>query len=229
MNIAHIVEKSVRDGFSVIPEIDAQALLKGYGIACPATEMVTTRDECLLAGERIGFPLVIKVHSRQIVHKSDVGGVIVGIESARQLEQSYDALMRNVAARRSDAVVSGVIVQKQLPKGIEVVVGSMMDRQCGPVVMFGLGGVYVEVFKDVSFRLAPLDRQEALRQIRETKAYTLLSGVRGQPPCNIDKLCDVVVAAGNLLSQNIGISELDFNPVLCYPDECVVVDARFII
>lgn len=229
MNFEDIVESARGDGFSVVPELDAQGVLKTYGVTCPPTALVTTRADCLEAAARMGYPVVLKVHSRQIVHKSDVGGVITGIDTPEMLNQAYGTLLANVAARCPGALVSGVIVQKQMAKGIEIVVGALKDGQCGPVVMVGLGGVYVEVFKDVSFRLAPLDRDEALRQLKETKAFKLLSGVRGQESCNIDRLCDIIVSASRIISEEKTVNELDFNPVLCYRDECVVVDARIVI
>jgi acyl-CoA synthetase (NDP forming) len=177
----------------------------------------------------MGFPVVIKVVSPQIIHKSDVGGVITGIKDAAQLRSSYCHLLESVAARNPGAEIQGVLVQKQVAKGVEVVVGGLRNAQFGPVVMVGFGGIYVEVFKDVSFRLAPLDREEAMRQVKETKVYKLLQGVRGEPSCDIEALCNVIVSAGQMISSVPQISEIDFNPVFCYPDGCKVVDARLVL
>lgn len=137
--------------------------------------------------------------------------------------------MDNIGRNCPEAEIGGVIVQKQMPKGIEVVVGGLRNDQFGPVVMFGMGGIYVEVFKDVSFRLAPLDKDEAARQVRETKVYKLLQGVRGDKPCDLDALCEVIVNTGRLLAEYPEIAELDFNPVFCYADGCIVVDARLVL
>lgn len=229
MDCQDIIKKSVANRDVVIPEIGAQAICKAFNLACPATALAADRKECLDAAQRMGYPVVLKIDSRQITHKSDVGGVITGIGSAEQLSRAYDTLMNNVAVNCPAAVINGVIVQKQMPKGVEVVVGGLKNSQFGPVIMFGLGGVYVEVFKDVSFRLVPLDKEEALRQIKETKVYQLLKGVRGEKPCDLDSLCEVIVNTGRLLSSFAEIKELDFNPVFCYTDGCVVVDARLVL
>jgi acyl-CoA synthetase (NDP forming) len=229
MSFQELIDGSIADGYSVLSETDAQKILNGYGISSPATVIAKDKKDCLKAAEQLGYPVVIKIQSRQITHKSDVGGVITSIDTPEGLDEAYEKLMLNIATRCPAAIVSGVIVQKQMPKGVEVVVGGLRNQQCGPVVMFGLGGVYVEVFKDVSFRLAPLDCEEALRQIKETKAYKLLSGVRGQRAVSIDSVCKTIVDAGRIIVENEHIRELDFNPVLCYEEECIVVDARIVV
>lgn len=229
MDCQEIINKCVADGDAVIPELEAQAICRKFNISCPPTVLVTNKAQCLSAAQEMGYPVVIKIFSRQIVHKSDVGGVITGVQDTEQLNMAFDQLMDNVKTHAPAAEVGGVIVQKQMPKGVEVVVGGLKNDQFGPVVMFGLGGVYVEVFKDVSFRLAPLDEEEAMRQVKETKVYKLLQGVRGEKPCDIDALCEVIVNTGRLLSSFSAIKELDFNPVFCYPDGCTVVDARLVL
>ncbi len=229
MDCRKIITSSIAAGDTVIPELEAQQICRAYKISCPATVLATGKTECIEAAQSMGYPVVIKIFSRQIVHKSDVGGVITGIASADELGRAYDRMMANIAKNAPGAEVGGVIVQKQMPKGVEVVVGGLRNDQFGPVVMFGMGGIYVEVFKEVSFRLAPLDKEEALRQVRETKVYKLLQGVRGDKPCDIDALCEVIVNTGRLLAEYPEIAELDFNPVFCYPDGCTVVDARLVL
>jgi acyl-CoA synthetase (NDP forming) len=229
MDCRKIITSSIAAGDTVIPELEAQQICRAYEISCPATVLATSKAECIAAAQNMGYPVVIKIFSRQIVHKSDVGGVITGIASANELDLAYDRMMANITKNSPRAEVGGVIVQKQMPKGVEVVVGGLRNDQFGPVVMFGMGGIYVEVFKDVSFRLAPLDKDEALRQVRETKVFKLLQGVRGEEPCDIDALCGVIVNTGRLLAEYPEIAELDFNPVFCYPDGCTVVDARLVL
>lgn len=229
MDCRKIITSSIAAGDAVIPELEAQRICRAYDIACPATVLAKSRTRCLEVAQSMGFPVVIKIFSRQIVHKSDVGGVITGIASSDELGRAYDRMMDNIAKNAPAAEIGGVIVQKQMPKGVEVVVGGLRNDQFGPVVMFGLGGIYVEVFKDVSFRLAPLDKGDALRQVRETKVFKLLQGVRGEKPCDIDALCDVIVNTGKLIAEYPEIAELDFNPVFCYPDGCTVVDARLVL
>lgn len=229
MECQEIINKCFSNGDAVIPEIEAQKICRSFNISCPATVLAADKGQCLEAAAAMGYPVVIKIYSRQIVHKSDVGGVITGIKDPAQLDQAYEQLMANVKRHCPEAEIGGVIVQKQMPKGVEVVVGGLRNDQFGPVVMFGLGGIYVEVFKDVSFRLAPLDKEEALRQVKETKVYKLLEGVRGEERCDIDALCEVIVNTGRLISSLPAIAELDFNPVFCYPDGCMVVDARLVL
>ncbi|WP_371372857.1 acetate--CoA ligase family protein [Sporomusa aerivorans] len=229
MDCQEIIKKSIADGDAVIPELEAQKICRNFNIACPPTILAKGKEQCSSVAQAMGYPVVIKVFSRHIVHKSDVGGVITGIQNADQLDKAFEQLMDNVSKNAPGAEVEGVIVQKQMPKGVEVVVGGLKNDQFGPVVMFGLGGIYVEVFKDVSFRLAPLNKDEALRQVKETKVYKLLQGVRGEKPCDVAALCEVIVNTGRLLAAFPEIKELDFNPVFCYPDGCTVVDARLVL
>jgi acetyl-CoA synthetase (ADP-forming) len=229
MDCRKIIARSIAAGDAVIPELEAQQICRAYNISCPATVLATSREKCLEAAKNMGYPVVIKIFSRQIVHKSDVGGVVTGIASPEELGRAYDRMMANIAKNAPGAEIGGVIVQKQMPKGVEVVVGGLRNDQFGPVVMFGLGGIYVEVFKDVSFRLAPLNTDEALRQVQETKVYKLLQGVRGEKPCDIAALCAVVVNTGKMIVEYPEIAELDFNPVFCYSDGCTVVDARLVL
>jgi acetyl-CoA synthetase (ADP-forming) len=229
MDCQEIINQYISSGDTVIPEPEAQKICHQFGISCPATRLVTAAAACLGAAQEIGYPVVIKVASRQIIHKSDVGGVITGIQNSAQLADAYDRLLKNVRERSPQAEIQGVLVQKQAPKGVEVVVGGLCNQQFGPVVMVGLGGIYVEVFKDVAFRLAPLDKAEAGRQLQETRAFKLLQGVRGEKPCDVDALCELIVNTGRLISVLDGIAEIDFNPVFCYPQGCTVVDARMVL
>jgi acetyl-CoA synthetase (ADP-forming) len=229
MDCQEIINRTIAYGATVMPELEAQAICREFNITCPDTVLAVNREACLAAAESMGFPVVLKIFSRQIVHKSDAGGVITGVASPELLDKAYDQLLANVRENCPNAEIAGIIVQKQMPKGVEVVVGGLRNDQFGPVVMFGLGGIYVEVFKDVAFRLAPVDKDEVLRQIQETKVYKLLQGVRGEKPCDIDALCSVIVNTGRLLAAYPAIKELDFNPVFCYPDGCSVVDARLVL
>lgn len=229
MACQEIINRSISRGETVIPELDAQKICAAFRIPYVETMMAQDKEQCLDAAQRMGYPVVIKIVSKQITHKSDVGGVVIGIGGAKQLASAYDSLWETVKKNDPTAVITGVLVQKQAPKGIEVAVGGLRNEHFGPVVMFGLGGIYIEVFKDVSFRLAPLDKDEALRQIKETRAYPLLQGARGQARCDIGALCDLIVNTAQLISTHPEIQELDFNPVFCYPDGCTSVDARIVL
>ncbi len=224
-----LIQECLRDGRRVMPELEAQRLCAAYSIPCPPTKVALDAEECVAFAREIGHPVVMKVLSRQIVHKSDVGGVVVGIRDDREMETAFADMSSALKRNCPDAEIDGYVIQKMMPAGVEVVVGALRNAQFGPVVMFGMGGVYIEVFKDVEFRLAPLGRDEALRQIRETGISELLKGVRGQAPCDVDALAELVVNVGGLICDFEEIREIDFNPVLSYPDGAVAVDARIVI
>jgi len=224
-----ILIKSIKNGDTVLPELEAHKVCDAYGIKCPPTQLVTSKEQCIEVGNNIGYPVVIKIFSKQIIHKSDAGGVVIGIKDAEKLAESYDSMLDTVKGRFPNAVIEGVIVQKMMDKGVETIIGGFKDSQFGPVIMFGMGGIYVEVFKDTAFRLAPIDKGEARRQIEQTKIYNVLKGVRGEQPCDIEALTQAVVNAANLLISHEEIKEIDLNPVICYPDGCVAVDSRIVL
>jgi succinyl-CoA synthetase beta subunit len=229
MDYQNIINEYIAGGAVVVPELEAQEICKQFGILTPPAVLAGDEQECLRAAEAIGYPVVLKIVSLQVIHKSDVGGVVPGIFDAEQLRRAYERLIHSVQDQRPDAVIRGVLVQKQVKKGVEAVVGGLRNAQFGPVVMVGMGGIYVEVLKDVAFRLAPLDCDEALRQIKETKLYQLLQGVRGERPCDINSLCDLIVGTGQMISSIAGITEIDFNPAICSHEGCTVVDARLVL
>ncbi|ATW27436.1 acetate--CoA ligase family protein [Candidatus Formimonas warabiya] len=229
MDYREVIKKACAEGRQLIPEYEAYTVCASFGIPYPETRFVRSRREAEKAGEELGYPLVIKIVSPEIVHKSDVGGVIVGIRDQEELRTGYDKLTAHVTEKLGIVPIDGVLVQKEMAKGVEVVVGGIRNEEFGPVVMFGSGGILIEVFKDVSFRMVPMEKEEALRQMEETQAYKILNGVRGAKACNLDALADLIVNAGKLLSEIPEIDELDFNPVLAYPDGCVVVDARMVL
>lgn len=224
-----LIQTCLREGHTVIPELEAQKLCAEYSIPCPPTQVGQDKDECVSIARTIGYPVVMKVLSRQIVHKSDAGGVIVGINSDEEMAEAFSKMSSALGKNCPEATIDGYVIQKMMPSGIEVVVGALRNSQFGPVVMFGMGGIYIEVFKDVEFRLAPLSKEEALRQIRETKISEVLKGVRGQDPCDMDALAELIVNVGKLICDFEEIKEIDFNPVLSYADGCVAVDARIVI
>ena len=228
MDCQKIIDQCIKQGEPVIPELEAQKICGEFSIACPPTALAKDKEHCISAAAEMGFPVVLKIFSPQVIHKSDVGGVITGIENAEQLNTAYDQIVSNVVQKCPNAQIVGMLVQKQAAKGIEVVVGGLRNEQFGPVVMFGLGGIYVEIFKDVTFRLAPLSKAEALRMIEETKISAILKGARGAKACDLDALSGLIVNAGRLLIECPDIVELDFNPVFCYPDGCLAVDARMV-
>ncbi|MBZ5699092.1 MAG: acetate--CoA ligase family protein [Acidobacteriia bacterium] len=224
-----IVKKTLTAGRKLLPEHEAYEICKAFNIPYPPTQIAKDWKEVEKASKKFGFPVVLKIVSPQVVHKSDVGGVIVGITTPGDLKRAYDQLLANVKEKAGDVVIDGVLVQKAMRKGVEVAIGGLKDEVFGPMIMFGSGGILIEVFKDVAFRMAPLDQEEALLQIKDTKAYEMLKGIRGALPSDLKALTKLIVNASNLIYKVPELAELDFNPVLAYPDGCVVVDARMVL
>ena len=229
MSYKDIINRCLEKGQTFIPENLAYQICREFDIAHPPYALAANAEECVKEAESIGFPVVLKIVSPQVVHKSDVGGVLVGLSNVEEIEAGYQQLLSNVEKNVSGAEITGVLVQKAMPKGVEVVSGGLENQQFGPVVMFGSGGVLVEVLNDVAFRLAPFSAEEAKRQISETMAAKVLAGVRGSEACNLDALANLLVNTGRLMAETPEMAEIDFNPVLAYPDGCIIVDARMIL
>jgi acyl-CoA synthetase (NDP forming) len=182
--------------------------------------------EAISLSKEMGFPVVLKIASADVSHKSDVGGVMTGLENAAQASKAYREIMASVKQKQPQAAVDGISVQKMARPGIEVIIGMSKDAQFGPVLMFGLGGILVEVLKDVSFRIVPLTRRDAREMIREVKGYPLLEGYRGQESADIPFLEEVLLKVSAFAEQNPEVKELDLNPIFAYRDGAVAVDAR---
>ena len=177
----------------------------------------------------MGYPVVIKIASKEIVHKSDAGGVKVGLKTPEEVEKAYDEIHSSISEKHPDAVIQGVTVQKEACLGTEVIIGMTKDAQFGPVLMFGLGGVWVELLKDVSFRIVPLTRRDAKEMIKEIKGYRLLEGYRGQEGVDISALEEILLSISDYVDRNREIKELDINPIFAYKEGAVAVDARVIL
>lgn len=222
-----VMEKAQAKGFTELVEFMAQDVLKAYGLPVPKTVLARTSDEAAQAAKSIGYPVALKIASPQISHKSDIGGVVVGIENEEELRQSF-LNITNRARRVKEAYVLGCLVQEMAPKGSrEVFAGFKRDPQFGPLVLFGLGGVYVEVLRDVSCRLAPLSLQDVSEMVREVRSYPILRGVRGEPPVDFKAIEDVLLTLSQIAVDFPQIEECDFNPVMAHPGGALVVDARF--
>ena len=214
-------------GTSLMPEPQAAELLQAHGIEYAAHEFVTDAGGAAAAAERIGFPVVLKVVSPHVVHKSDVGGVVLGVSDSASARAGYETLMTGVSARVPGARVDGVLVCRQVTgAGAELIVGAVRDATFGPTVMVGAGGVFAEVLGDVAFRLAPLHADDARDMLRELRAYKTLTGFRDVPPLDVGALARVAVRLGDVMVDHPEITEVDLNPVLALPEGCVVVDAR---
>jgi acetyltransferase len=199
------------------------------GLPCTDFALAQSPSSAVEIAQKQGFPVVLKVSSADVLHKSDVGGVQLNLNSAEAVEKAYNELLSTVKGNSPQAQVDGVLVSKMASPGLEVIVGMNRDPQFGPVILFGLGGIMVEMFQDVSLRLLPLAREEALGMIREIKGYGLLSGYRGQPPVDEEALADCLTAVARIAESYPEINEIDLNPVFAYPDGILVADARIIV
>ncbi len=229
MTTADIVEAARRAGRTLLSEVESKQLLEEAGIPVVTTRLATSREEAVRIAEEIGLPAVLKVISPDVTHKSDVGGVKVGLETADQVSSAYDSIMSSTRAAAPTASIEGVSVQSMAEPGVEVIVGATRDPQFGHVVMFGLGGVLVEMLRDVSMRLVPVEQRDARAMIREIKGLPLLQGYRQYPPCDLDSLEEVILGLSRFLEEHPEVRELDLNPVLCYPKGLVAVDARVVL
>ncbi|TYO96003.1 acetate--CoA ligase family protein [Desulfallas thermosapovorans] len=210
--------------------LNEQALdvVEAYGIPVVRRALAQSPEQALELAGGLGYPVALKVASPDITHKSDAGGVILNILSDSELSSAYDKIIQNVQAHRPGARIEGVLLQAQVTGGTEVILGGRQDPQFGAVLVFGLGGIYTELVRDVTFRVAPVTPEEALEMIKETRSFKILSGARGQLPGDIDGLVDCIVRMGTLLCEHPEIVEVDINPLLVKPDGCLALDARII-
>ncbi len=227
--IEKIIKVAESDNRNFLYEHEAKALFALYDMPITQIHVAKSEDDAVKAANRIGYPIVLKIVSPQILHKSDAGGVIVGVEEEKGIREGFKKIVENVKAYKADAEITGILVQEMAPKGTEIIVGSTTDPTFGPTLMFGLGGIFVEILKDVSFRLVPITQTDAFEMIEEIKAVKILDGARGMPPCHKPTLADILHKTSKMLMEIPEIKELDMNPILAYPDSARIVDARIIL
>jgi acetyl coenzyme A synthetase (ADP forming)-like protein len=209
-----------------LDEVDALQLVAAYGVPTAATEIARSRDEALEAARRIGFPVVLKIQSRDVVHKTDVGGVKVDVRSEDELVAAYEEIVGNVTAAHGEAAVDAILVQEFVQGGRETIVGMSTDPSFGPVCMFGLGGIYVEALQDVAFAVTPVSGIDAEEMIRSIRGIRLLEGIRGEAGADLDALAETIQRLSQLVEDHEGIVELDINPLLALETGCLALDAR---
>lgn len=229
MSIADIFQRARSQGRRVLTEVESKQVLAEAGIPCVPARLATTREEAVAAAREAGFPVVLKVVSPDVTHKSDVGGVRLGLASAEEVATAFDEMMRTVGERAPHARIEGVSVQRQASPGVEVIMGMTKDPQFGPVLMFGLGGVLVEVLRDVAFRVVPLEPRDARQMIREIKGFPVLQGFRNTPPADLEALERLLLRLSEFVEAHPEVEELDMNPVFAYPDGALAVDARIVV
>lgn len=224
-----IIAKVRNEGRSLLTEIEAKELLKQAGVSVVDTKLATSKEEAISISKQCGFPVVLKIASLDVLHKSDAGGVKLGLRTSKQVGKAYDDILGTIRQKYPEARIQGVSVQKMARPGVEVIIGVSKDAQFGPVIMFGLGGVLVEILKDVSFRIVPLTQRDAKEMISEIKGYPLLEGYRGQEPVDVSNLEELILKVSSFVEQNPEVKELDLNPIFAYGDGAVAVDARVIL
>ena len=226
---SEIFSKVKKEGRKFLLEPEAKTVCKDYEIPITDFRVAKNRAEGVKFAEKIGYPVVLKIVSPNIIHKSDVGGVIINVKNAKAFQNAYRQIMDNVKKHKPKAKIVGILVQEMAPQSTEVIVGATKDPQFGPALMFGLGGIFVEILKDVAFRIAPITEDEAREMITSVRAYPLLKGYRNTPPADIDAIVRILLNTSRLVMEHQEIKELDLNPIMVYEKTAKTVDARIIL
>ena len=229
MSIVDVIDRAKAEGRTVLTEIESKQVLEEAGVPTAAARLAKTAEEAVSAAKETGYPVVLKVVSPHVTHKSDVGGVRLGLDSPEAVTEAFAEIVAAVKEHEPGARIEGVAVQKMARPGIEVIIGMSKDPQFGPVLMFGLGGILVEVLKDVAFRIVPLEPRDARQMIREIKGFPVLQGFRGQAPADLEALEKLILKVSAFVEAHPAIEELDLNPVLAYADGAIAVDARIVV
>lgn len=226
MSIHSILERVKGEERVVLIETESKAILKEAGLPVIDCWEAHSAPKAVQLSESIGFPVVLKILSPKVTHKSERGGVKLNLHNREAVRKAYHEIKKAFEKIDPDA---GVTVQKMVDGGVETIAGIAHDPQFGPVIMFGLGGVFVELLRDISFRLIPIERGDAHEMIREIKGYPLLQGFRGRPGVNIGKLEEIMMGISSLANKYPEIFEMDLNPILAYPDRVLITDARILL
>ncbi|MFQ5737189.1 MAG: acetate--CoA ligase family protein [Thermodesulfobacteriota bacterium] len=224
--IERIVKEAMSLGKKALAEPEAKEILRACGIPVPRFKVVKDVTGAIEAASEIGYPVVLKLVSADIAHKSDVGGVAMGIKDDSEIEERWSRMILGVAMETPTAMIEGFLIEEMVPRGVEVITGVIKDEQFGPVAMFGTGGVSVELMKDVSFRLSPIDEAGALEMMGEVKGWPLLRGFRGDTPRDVSAVADIIVKLTRVVEETDGLTELEINPLVVYEKGVMAVDAR---
>jgi acetyltransferase len=227
-----VLDQVRAEGRVTIGDAEARKILRAYGLHVPQSDLADTPERAVEIANQIGYPVVLKIASPNILHKTDVDGVKVGLRDAQEVRDAFELITYRVQRYLPEAPLWGCLVQQMVPAGgLEMLVGMNRDPQFGPLVTFGLGGIHVETLKDVSFRVAPFSRQEAEAMLNEIRAQAILDGVRGQPPVDKAAIIDALLRVGQLVQDFSEIVELDINPLVVYPRGrgAVAIDMRLVL
>ena len=224
-----IIEQARAEGRTLLTEIEAKELLKTAGVSVVETKLAVSREQAIEISQKLGFPVALKIASADVIHKTDAGGVKLGLKTATQVGKAYDDIMKAITKAFPQAKIEGVSVQTMAKPGVEVIIGMSKDAQFGPVLMFCLVGIFVEILKDVAFRIVPLEKRDAAEMVHEIKGFPLLQGYRGSEPVDIVNLENILLKVSEFVEKTPEIKELDLNPIFAYKDGAVAVDARVIL
>ena len=223
-----IIEKAKKEKRPLL-ETEAKELLREYRISVPDFKLIKSEDEITGLAKEINFPIVMKIVSPDIIHKTDAGGVKLNIKDEKEAKLAYQEIIFKAKKYNKRAKIFGVIACTMVPQGTEIIIGMMKDPHFGPVIMFGLGGVFVEVLKDISFRILPIEELDAEEMITEIKGYKILKGVRGESAKDIEAIKKLLIKISQLAMENPEIKEIDLNPVFVFKKGVQVIDARMIL
>ncbi|MFC2126501.1 acetate--CoA ligase family protein, partial [Bacteroidota bacterium] len=228
---ADLINQSIKDGNLFLTEDKALKVLEAYGITSPGHVLTTSPEEAQAAFKKLKSDVVMKIVSPDVIHKSDAGGVLVGLKSEEEVKEGYNLIINNVKAKNPDARIEGILVTQMITDSLETVIGLKRDNAFGPVIMFGLGGIFVEILKDVSFRVCPVDAEEANDLIYSIKASKMLDGVRGQAARDVKSLQNTIIRLSSLAMDHPQITELDINPLMLLEGGkgCIAADARILL
>ncbi len=210
----------------MITEPEAIALLREYRIPYPDYAIARDAQQAVEIAEGLGYPVVLKIVSSDVIHKSEAGGVAIGLEDGTAVRQAFGQILASVQGRHPGTSLQQMLVCRQAPAGLEAIVGALHDAMFGPALMFGLGGIFTEVLRDVTFRILPIRRHDAEEMIREIRGYPLLAGTRGQAGCDLHALADLLLSVSRMVSERPEIEELDLNPVRLYKEGLMALDVR---
>jgi acyl-CoA synthetase (NDP forming) len=226
---AKIISQAQKEGRKALLETEAKTICMEYAIPVTKFKLAKNAAETAEFAEQLGYPVVLKIVSPDIIHKSDAGGVIINLKNKAEVQIAYGKILENAKKYNSAAKIVGVLVQEMAPQSTEVIVGAIKDPQFGQTLMFGLGGIFVELLKDVTFRVAPITQEDAHEMVMKVKAYPLLKGYRNTPPADIDAIISVLLNTSKLVMDYPEIKELDLNPIMAYEKGAKTVDARIIL
>lgn len=224
-----IISTARSENRTYLLEHESKKILQIYKLPVTTFQIAETQEAAVKAADTIGYPVVLKILSPDVIHKSDVGGVLINLKDADAVRDGYQKIISSVKKHKKDARIRGIFVEEFAAKGVEVIIGAIKDPQFGPALMFGLGGIFVEVLKDVSFRVAPITKYDAQEMIQDIKGYPILTGIRGQEPRDIKALMNILLQVSKLVIDYPVINQLDLNPVFSYAKGAKCVDARIIL